>query len=92
MRMSTASPETSICEVPNDVSRKLELTLCTIMAYCMPDGKTSIQTRSSYREAVSTMHYALENGSDLHVNKRQKTRHYRARFTEEERMSNRDFF
>ena len=27
---------------------------------------------------------ALEYGSDLHVNKRQKIRHYRARSTEEE--------
>ena len=26
----------------------------------------------------------LENGSDLHVNERQKIRHYRARSTEEE--------
>ena len=27
-----ASPETSTCEVPHDVSRKLQLSLCTIMA------------------------------------------------------------
>ena len=27
----------------------------------------------------------LENGSDLHVNERQKIRHYRARSTEEEK-------
>ena len=27
-----ASPETSTCEVPRDVSRKLQLTLCAIMA------------------------------------------------------------
>ena len=27
-----ASPETSTCEVPHDVSRKLQLTLCVIMA------------------------------------------------------------
>ena len=27
-----ASPETSMCEVPCDVSRKLQLTLCAIMA------------------------------------------------------------
>ena len=26
-----ASPETSTCEVPRDVSRKLQLTLCAIM-------------------------------------------------------------
>ena len=26
------SPETSMCEVPRDVSRKLQLTLCAIMA------------------------------------------------------------
>ena len=47
--------------------------------------ETSIQTRSSYPEAVSTLHYALENGADLHVNERQKIRHYHARSTEERR-------
>ena len=26
------SPETSMCEVPHDISRKLQLTLCAIMA------------------------------------------------------------
>ena len=31
-----------------------------------------------------TQHGALEYGSDLHVNERQKIRHYRARPTEEE--------
>ena len=45
----------------------------------MFDGETSIQTRSSHREAVSTLHVALENGSDVHVNERQKIRHYRGR-------------
>ena len=50
----------------------------------MSDGKTLIYTRSSYREAVSTQHGALEYGSDLHVNERQKIRHYRARSIEEE--------
>ena len=49
----------------------------------MSDGETSILTRSSYREAVSTQHAALENGSDLHGNERKKPRHYRARSTEE---------
>ena len=41
--------------------------------------------RSSYREVVSTLHCALENGADLHVNERQKIRYYRARSTEERR-------
>ena len=50
----------------------------------MSDGETSIQTGSSYQEAVSTLHVALENGSDLHVNERQKIRHYRGRSTGEE--------
>ena len=49
----------------------------------MFDGETSIKTGPSHREAVSTLHVALENGSDLHVNKRQKIRHYRGRSTEE---------
>ena len=42
----------------------------------------------------------LENGSDLHVNKRQKVQHYHARSTEERRrirrirrrMANHDFY
>ena len=50
---------------------------------------------------MGTLHCALENGAGLHVNKRQKIRHYRARSTEERRireeleerrrMPNRDF-
>ena len=40
---------------------------------------------SSYPEAVSTLHCALENGAGLHVNERQKIRHYCARSTEERR-------
>ena len=51
--------------------------------------------RSCYREAVSTLHCTLLNGSDVHVNERQKPRHNHARSTEEEqerrRMPNRDF-
>ena len=35
------------------------------------------------REAFSTLHVALESGSDLHVNERQKIRHYRGRSTGE---------
>ena len=60
----------------------------------MSDGETLIQTRLSYREAISTLHCTLKNGSDLHVNERQKRGHYRARSTEEEerrRMPIRDF-
>ena len=34
---------------------------------------------------MSTLHFALENGADLYVNKRQKKRDYRARSTEERR-------
>ena len=49
----------------------------------MSDGETSISTRFSYREAISTQHGVLEYGSDLHVNERQKIRHYHARATEE---------
>ena len=30
-----------------------------------------VKLRFSYREAVSTLHVALENGSDLHVNESQ---------------------
>ena len=48
---------------------------------------------------MGTLHCALENGADLHVNERQKIRHYRARSAEERkkeeeerRIANRDFF
>ena len=34
--------------------------------------------------SVSTLHVALENGSNVHVNERQKIRHYRDRSTGEE--------
>ena len=37
---------------------------------------------------MGTLHYALENGSDLYVNEHQKIRHYRARSTEERRKKN----
>ena len=49
----------------------------------MSDGESSIWIGSSHREAVSTLHVALENGSDLHVNEPQKIRHYRGRSNEE---------
>ena len=59
-------------------------------AYCL-----SVQVKLQFRlgpvtqEAVSTLHCALENGADLHVNERQKIRHYRARSTEERRIRRR---
>ena len=59
------SPETPMCEVPsNGVVEISLLPVCT--------GEISIYTRSSYPEAVSTLHCALENGADLHVNEGQK--------------------
>ena len=39
--------------------------------------------------APGTLHCALENGADLHVNERQKIRHYRVRSTEERRRRRR---
>ena len=83
------SRETPTCDVPfNSVLEISLLPVCT--------GETSIYTRSSYPEAVSTLHCALENGADLHVNQRQKIRHYRARSAEERRrrirMPNPDFY
>ena len=72
------SPETPTCEVPsNGVIEISLLPVCT--------GETSILTWSSYPEAVSTLHCALENGAHLYVNEHQKIRHYRARSTEERR-------
>ena len=76
------SPETPTCEVPsNGVLEISLLPLCT--------GETSIYTRSSHPEAVSTLHCTLENGADIHVNERQKIRHYRARSPEERRIRRR---
>ena len=78
MSITYTSPETPTCEVPsNGVIEISLLPVCTV--------ETSIYTRSSYPEAVSTLHYALENGADLHVNERQNIRHYRPRSTEERR-------
>ena len=69
------SPDTPACEVPNNGVVEISLLpVCT--------GDTSI-TRSSYRKAVITLHCALKNGADLHVNDRHKIRHYRGRCTEE---------
>ena len=53
-----------------------------------------VEVNLHVREAVSTLHIALEYGSDLHVKERQKIRHHRARSTEEEeerRKPNDDF-
>ena len=41
--------------------------------------------KQEVQDIVSTLHCVLENGVDLHVNERQKIRHYRARSTEERR-------
>ena len=38
---------------------------------------------------MGTLHCALENGSDLHINERQKIQHYRARSMEERRIRRR---
>ena len=72
------SPDTPTCKVPsNGVVEISLLPVCT--------GETSILTRFNYLESVSTLHCTLENVADLHVNERQKIRHYRARSTEERR-------
>ena len=44
---------------------------------------SSIPTFCSFKKCFSFL--SLENGADLHVNERQKIRHYRARSTEERR-------
>ena len=38
-----------------------------------------------YKTFVGTLHCTLENGADLHVNKRQKIQHYHTRSTYERR-------
>ena len=76
------SPETPTCEVPSN--GVIEISLLPVRT-----GDTSISTRSCYPEAVSTVHCALENGVDLHVNECQKIRHYRDSSTEERRRRRR---
>ena len=73
------SPETPTCEVPSNGVVEISL-----LPVC-----TGICTRSSYREAISTLHYALENGAHLHVNERHMMRYYRGRSTEERRRRRR---
>ena len=73
------SPETPTCEIPSN--GVVEISLITACQYC----RNFDLDWSSYPEAVSTLHCALENGADLHVNEHQKIRHYRARSTEEKR-------
>ena len=69
------SPETPTCEVHVPSNGVVEISLLPVRT-----GETSIWTRSSYPEAVSTLHCTLENGADLHVNERQNIRHYRDRY------------
>ena len=52
----------------------------------------SLLDKQLVQDTVGTLHCALENGVDLHVNECQKIQHYRARSTEERRMPNRKFF
>ena len=40
---------------------------------------------------MGTLHCALENVADLHVNERQKIRHYRARSAEERRRKKEEY-
>ena len=42
-----------------------------------------------YKTFVNTLHYALENGTDLYVNQCQKIQHYRARSAEGRRRRRR---
>ena len=71
------------------------------MKICCSTWKTDLVSRLNvvvrYKTFMSTLHCALENGADLHVNKRQTIRHYCARSTEERRRkkknnANRNFF
>ena len=74
-----ASSETPTCEVPSN--GVVEISLLPVVLVTLRFRLY----RSSYREVVSTLHCALENGADLHVNERKKIRHYRVRSTEERR-------
>ena len=74
------SSETPTCEVPsNGVVDICLLPVCT--------GETLGPV--IYPEVVSTLHCALENGADLHVNERQKIQHCRSRSTEERKRRRR---
>ena len=74
------SPETSTCEIPSDVLWKLRADLVYDNGWRRRGKLTELQMvklsfrlyRSNYSEAISTLHCALENGSDLHVNERMK--------------------
>ena len=56
--------------------------------YCVyGESRSSLLIEST--DSISTLHCALENGVDLHVNERQKIRYYRARSTEERRIRRR---
>ena len=46
---------------------------------------SSLDKQEVYKTFVGTLHCALENGADLHVNEHQKIRDYCARSTEERR-------
>ena len=67
------------------IRRRVETPAETSSESSTSQPRTSGSCASSYLEAVSTLHGALENGADLRVNERQKIRHYHARSTEERR-------
>ena len=64
------SPETSTCEVPRDISRVLQLTLCVRKWRRRGKPTACLMVKLQFRlgrDAVNTLHVALENGSYLHV-------------------------
>ena len=71
-------PAAYVLGPPPSMGRDLELEggvkHTTSITYTSPETPTC---------EVPSNGYALENGADLHVNERQKIRHYRARSTEE---------
>ena len=73
---SYTSPETPTCEIPSNGVVEISLLPVVLGKLLFRLGPITQKPR------VSTLHCALENGADLHINERQKIRHYHARSTE----------
>ena len=66
------SPETPTCEVPSNGVVEIAYCLSVLVKLRFRLGP------ATQKPLVYTLHCALEDGADLHVNERQRIRHYRA--------------
>ena len=69
LRTYVYESQTPTCEVPSNGVVEISL---------LPAVLVKLRFRPVTQKPFSTLHCALENGADLHVNERQKIRHYRA--------------